>query len=171
MAELRAWMLAQLLWDPARDERKLMEEFCAGYYGPAGPHVLAYLDGIHDAVAAAGDKLGCYSPPTAKFLSFETLRAGWGHLEAAEAAVADDPDRLQRVRVAQLPVMYVFLLRWDELRARAAAGGADWPMDDAVRAVRDRFVAVAERARITRLNEWAAGFGPVEKAVARTKRR
>ena len=34
----KAWMLAQLLWDPARPVRELADDFYAGYYGPAaGP--------------------------------------------------------------------------------------------------------------------------------------
>ncbi|MFZ2052922.1 MAG: DUF4838 domain-containing protein [Candidatus Aminicenantales bacterium] len=38
MAEMRAWMLAKLLWNPALDAARLREEFLEGYYGPsAGP--------------------------------------------------------------------------------------------------------------------------------------
>jgi len=45
----------------------------------------------HDAVKTAGDKLGCFSPHTAKFLSFETLNKGWERLHVAGAAGADWP--------------------------------------------------------------------------------
>ena len=34
MAELRAWVLAKLLWDPRLDGDALREEFLEGYYGP-----------------------------------------------------------------------------------------------------------------------------------------
>ena len=33
MSELRAWVLAQLLWNPQRDGRSLVHEFLEGYYG------------------------------------------------------------------------------------------------------------------------------------------
>ena len=32
MAELRAWVLARLLWNPALDGQELIDEFIAGYY-------------------------------------------------------------------------------------------------------------------------------------------
>ncbi|MHC4170584.1 MAG: DUF4838 domain-containing protein, partial [Planctomycetota bacterium] len=87
MAELRAWVLAKLLWNASRNGQDLIDEFIAGYYGPAGPHIKDYLRVTHDAVEASEDWLGCFSKDTAKFLSFETLSKGWAHLEAAEAAV------------------------------------------------------------------------------------
>jgi len=34
MSEMRAWVLAQLLWDPYQDDRKLIHEFLEAYYGP-----------------------------------------------------------------------------------------------------------------------------------------
>jgi hypothetical protein len=55
MAELRAWVLAKLLWDPTRDGEKLVSEFIAGYYGPAAPEIGAYLKITHDAVEQSGD--------------------------------------------------------------------------------------------------------------------
>ena len=165
MAELRAWMLARLLWDPTQRTDRLVREFTDGYYGPAGRHVRAYLKVTHDAVALSGDWLGCYSPPTAGFLSFKTLRAGWAHLAAAEAAVAGNPQLRRRVQVAQLPVRYAFLTRWDDMRRQARAGGAAWPMADSARAACDEFVRIAKANRIDRLSEGSTGFGPLREAV------
>ena len=96
--ELRCWLLGQLLWDPYRDTQQLIETFAHGYYGPAGPHVVAYLDVIHDAVEAAGDYLSNCSPPTAGFLSFETVNEAWSHLLLGEEAVGDDPILLERLQ-------------------------------------------------------------------------
>ncbi|MBN1126478.1 MAG: family 78 glycoside hydrolase catalytic domain, partial [Sedimentisphaerales bacterium] len=112
MAELRAWMLAKLLWNPNADDRQLMDEFLTGYYGPAGVYVERYLNLIHDAVEQSGDHLGCFSQDTAKFLTFETMSRGWRVLKEAEAAVAGDTELLNRVKVAQLPVMYAFMRNW-----------------------------------------------------------
>ena len=170
MAELRAWVLAKLLWKPDLNAQRLIDEFLAGYYGPAGAHVAAYLKVIHDAVEASRDPLGCFSAHTAKFLSFETLSAGWAHLAKAEAAVKDKRDLLQRVRVAQLPAMYAFMMRWKEMRARAKALKAPWPMAESIDEAYKRFAAVAEAAKIARLNEWQKGFGPLKQAVARAKK-
>ena len=170
MAELRAWVLAKLLWNPTRDGQELVDEFIAGYYGPAGPHIKAYLQVKHDAVEASEDWLGCFSQHTAKFLSFETLSKGWAQLKAAEAAVRDDPDLRFRVQVAQLPAMYTFMMRWDEMREKADAAGAHWPMPDSIEATYEQFMRVARKKNITRLDEWNKGYGALEKALERAEK-
>ncbi|UCC97793.1 MAG: DUF4838 domain-containing protein [Phycisphaerales bacterium] len=167
MAELRAWVLAKLLWDSRRDSQALIDEFIAGYYGAAGPHIKDYLQITHDAVEASGDWLGCFSKETEKFLSFETLGKGWTKLKAAEAAVADDSDLRFRVQVAQLPVMYTFMMRWDEMRKACEEADADWPMPESIRTCYDTFRQVADKKEITRLNEWQVGFDALEKAIER----
>jgi hypothetical protein len=170
MAELRAWVLAKLLWNPTRDGEKLIDEFIEGYYGAAGPHIKAYLNVTHDAVEASGEWLGCFSQHTAKFLSLETLNKGWGHLKAAEEAAKNNPALHFRVQVAQLPVMYVFMMRWDEMRGKAKASGVDWPMPDTIKETYEQFLGVAKRKNVTRLNEWSQGFGVLDEAVKRAKK-
>ena len=170
MAELRAWVLAKQLWKPELDGGKLIDEFLEGYYGPAAGHIRAYLNVTHDAVDAAGDYLRCFSPHTAKFLSFETLSRGWAHLAAAAATVRDAPDMLQRVRVAQLPVMYAFMMRWNEMRAKAKAAKAPWPMPDSIRATYEQFMKVARAEKMTRLDEWNKGFAALDRAIERARK-
>jgi len=170
MAELRAWVLAKLLWNPALDGQKLIDEFIEGYYGTAAQHIRAYLKTTHDAVEASGDWLGCFSQQDAKFLSFETLSNGWSGLKAAEAAVQDNPELRFRVQVAQLPVMYTFMIRWDEMRQQAATTSADWPMPASIQKTFDDFMEVAKKKNITRLNEWQEGFGVLEKAREQAKK-
>ncbi len=170
MAELRAWVLAKLLWNPKLDGEKLIDEFIEGYYGSAGPHIKAYLNVTHDAVEASGEWLGCFSEHTAKFLSLETLGNGWKHLKAAEEAVKDNPELHFRVQVAQLPVMYVFMMRWDELREKAQAANADWPMNDTIKETYERFLEVAKRKNMTYLSEGSQGFGTLDDALKRAKK-
>jgi hypothetical protein len=167
MAELRAWVLAKLLWDPTRDGEKLVSEFIAGYYGPAAPEIGAYLKITHDAVEQSGDWLGCFENHTAKFLSFDTLSRGWQHLKAAEAATQDDPTLQFRVQVAELPVLYTFLMRWNDMREAAKAANAAWPMPQSIKDAYDQFMTVTKKKNVTRLNEGQQGFGPLEKAVGR----
>ena len=131
---------------------------------------MAYLKVTHDAVEAAEDWLGCFSKHTAKFLSFETLSKGWVHLAAAEAAVQDDPDLRFRVQVAQLPVMYTFMMRWDEMREKAKVSGAAWPMPESIKTAYEQFMKVAKKKNINRLDEWNPGFGALEKALERAKK-
>ncbi|NQT02409.1 MAG: DUF4838 domain-containing protein, partial [Planctomycetes bacterium] len=170
MAELRAWVLAKLLWDPSRDGQQLIDEFIEGYYGPAAGQVRDYLNVTHDAVEASEDWLGCFEKNTAKYLSFETLSKGWKHLKAAEAAVKNDSDMRFRVQVAQLPVMYTFMMRWDEMRQKAGEIGADWPMPETIKGAFEEFMKTARKKNVTRLNEWNEGFGALEEALERAKK-
>lgn len=169
MAELRAWVLAKLLWDPTRDGEALVNEFLSGYYGPAAPSITAYLKVMHDGVEASGDWLGCFEAHTAKFLSFDNLARGWQHLKAAEQAAADDPDLRFRVQVAQLPVMYTFMMRWKQMREDAKAGNAEWPMPDSIQETYDQFMAIAKKKNVTRLNEWQEGFVALDQTLAENR--
>ena len=170
MAELRAWVLAKLLWDPSRDGQELIDEFIEGYYGPAAGQVRDYLNVMHDAVEASEDWLGCFEKNTAKYLSFDTLSKGWAYLKAAETAVQDNPELRFRVQVAQLPVMYTFMTRWDEMRKKAEEIGADWPMPDTIKSAFEEFMKIARKKNVTRLNEWNEGFGTLEEAIERAKK-
>jgi hypothetical protein len=149
MADLRAWLIAKLLWDPSQDPDALVEEFTDGFFGEAGKHVRAYLDVMHNAVEASGDWLDLSSPPDAPFLSLETLVAGWTQLELAEAVVKDDPAFLARVKVAQLPVLFVFLARWDRLHDDAVCRGIAWPFPGRWEEVHGKFQQIVKLGGVT----------------------
>jgi len=153
MMELRAWVLAKLLWDPSLDADKLIAEFIDGYYGPAAPHIRAYLKVTHDAVQATGDPLGCFSGADAKFLSLDTLSKGLAHLKAAEQAAGSDADLLLRVRTAQLPVLYTFIIQWGRLRKEAETTNAPWPVAHTQIGVYREFLRTAEAIGMTRVAE------------------
>lgn len=154
MAELRAWVLARLLWNPALDERELRREFLGGYYGPAAGGIAEYLALLERAVAAAGDPLGCYSPPDAKFLGLETLGRAWEILGRAERRTAGRPEYARRVRRAMLPVAYVAFVRWDALRKDASARRAAWPWPDGRDELGRWFADNARAEGVTHISEW-----------------
>ncbi|MEW6250336.1 MAG: DUF4838 domain-containing protein [Planctomycetota bacterium] len=175
MAELRAWVLAQLLWDPGRDPQKLVDMFLDGYYGPAAEPLRAYLKLTHDAVNASGDKLGCYSPPDAKFLSLANLSAAvrlWENAVAAAtvaekqpawAAQGAAPGLLLRVQTAALPTMYTLLVRWDALRQEAKANDVPWPVADSPARVYELFMDTARAAQVTMISEGQALAGMAQR--------
>jgi len=109
MAELRAWLLARLLWNPNLDDRKLTNEFLDGYYQAAGKHIRAYLEVMHDAVDRDGYYLGClpsYREPTPGFLNFAVLNEGWQHLNLAEESVSGDVELLNRTKSGLMLVCF-----------------------------------------------------------------
>ena len=169
MAELRAWLLAQLLWNPRQDDRVLIREFLDGYYGAAAPAIARYLDSLHQA--SRGHNLTCYSGTGAPFLGFKPLAEAEKLWQKAERAVATEEELLMRVRLAHLPVRYVWLSRWDKLRQESADAGAAWPLPDSRKQVIEDWMAVAKGvagkpwSKVTLLSEsgltpekWAARF-------------
>jgi hypothetical protein len=125
-AELRAWVLAQLLWDPHRDDRALIREFLEGYYGAAAPVLGRYLELMHEA--SAGWNLTCFSRTDTPFHRFATLSRAEALWREAEAAVAGDAELLARVQRGRLWLGYVWLARWDQLRQECTAAGTTWPV-------------------------------------------
>jgi len=142
MSELRAWVLARLLWDPYQDDRKLIDEFLNGYYGAAsGRPIRQYMDLLHQK--ASGFYLTCYNSPSAPFLDFATLSRAERLWQAAEAAAGKAPDRLWRVRQGHLPVRYAFLQRWTQLRRECLEADAEWPLPLSRKTVADEWLSVA----------------------------
>jgi hypothetical protein len=151
MAPLRAYVLAELLWDPDTDVQKHINEFLAAYYGKAAGDIRAYLDLLERQVRQKGFHARIYDPPGAPYLNDELIN-GAGRLFDHAEQVADDDTIRFRVQVARLPVWYV------QLAANRVTGAA---RTDLLR----QFLAVARKAGITNISEggsladWAKSMG------------
>ena len=152
-AELKSWMLAKLLWDPSRDGQELIDEFCNGYYGPAAPFILAYIDDLHDTAEATEHYLRISGNLSAPYLSLELMGRAEALFDEAEAAVADDADLLNRVQMARLPIRYVWAMRWHEFQAQALQNGIEWPGPADANENAATFLAVAEANGVTKVSE------------------
>lgn len=160
-AELRCYLLAKLAWDPDTDVEATIDEFLAGYYGPAAPHLRAYIDLLHDELEASGDELVLYGNPalaSKTWLRDEVRSEAWEHLAAATAAVADQAAEHARVRTASLPMMYADL---EIAKRRGARPGGIWQPDgDQLRprpetiALVDDFLDGCAAAGIPKLREY-----------------
>jgi len=152
-AELKAWVLAKLLWNPKLDDQALVREFVHGYYGEAAGPILEYIDLIHDEAEAKKTYLTCFSPTTANFLNLALLAKAEKLMDQAEAAVKEKPELLRRVQVARLPLRYVWATRWYELQDQAAREKTAWPGPaDYAQNCRE-FLAVARSAGVTMISE------------------
>jgi hypothetical protein len=129
MAEMRAWVLAQLLWNPQQDDRKLIREFLDGYYGTnAAPFIWKYFELMHEA--SHGHNLTCYSGTDAPFLRFKQMVEAeklW-HAAEGEARAGGDSEHQARLALGRLPLTYVWLRRSAALRAERVALGAQSPL-------------------------------------------
>ena len=111
-SELKAYLIAKLLWNPNENADKIMNDFLAGYYGNAAKSIRTYIDLLQNKMTASGAKLIIYATPVEEketFLS-DTLITTYNQLfDRAEKAVAGSPELLQRVQTARLPVYYAML--------------------------------------------------------------
>lgn len=130
MAELKAWLIAQLLWDPKQDPEKLIDEFLRGYYGIAATVVRQYLEVM--AEEAKGWNLSFASPTTASFLRYDVVSQGRSLLARLITLLDESPSEphpaFWRVRQLAASLDYVALARWSEFRREALKRGDPWPM-------------------------------------------
>jgi hypothetical protein len=68
-----------------------------------------------------------YDDWNAGYLTNSTILASAQLFQEAKAITESDQTFLFRVMVAELPTIYVTLLRWDELELYAAASGLSFP--------------------------------------------
>ncbi len=164
MDELRAYMLARLLWNPDLDPASLLDEFTANYFGPAADPVRRYIRLLHDKVKADDIHVHCYHQPNSPLFTPELVAQADALLDQAEKIAANDPVFLKRVQTARLPIMYTMIVRgrsWARQMARAASSGASSSAPQSAfdeRALLERFVRVAEAARLTHTREGPPNF-------------
>ena len=158
-AELRAYLISKLMWNPDADVDALTDDFLHGYYGVAAPHIRQYIDEMREALLASGEPLRIFGSPVEAVSSYLTpaLLDRYEELfEAAEAAVAGDDEVLERVRVARLPVEFAIMEQ-----AKAGPTGlfeqvdGRWTVREDIRSRVDPFTDLSNRVGITRLKEWS----------------
>ncbi len=136
-AELRAYLLSRLLWNPDIDTRQVIDDFMYGYYGRAGKYVKQYFD-LLQGLVRPDTHIGLGLEPVDKIFSEKFIDESLAIFKDA-AKVADDEDILRRVEMAKLPVLY--------LRCRRTPFKA---LHDGTYA---EFVTISEREGITHLAE------------------
>ena len=105
----RVWIIAHLLWNPELNERDLAEEFFNGYYGAAGPFLLAYADMMREAILSSGEKLTLNGGIPAPLVSKTLVEKGFALFDQALSAVAGDETLTDRVRRERMPLDLVAL--------------------------------------------------------------
>ena len=111
-SELRAYLLAKLLWNPDVDINGVLDDFLIGYYGNAAMMVREYIDLMHNSMEQSGTKLFIFGNPIhAKetFLSDSLVTIYNQIFDRAEEAVSESSERLMRVKSARLPLYYAML--------------------------------------------------------------
>jgi hypothetical protein len=136
-AELRAYLISKLLWNPEADVPAVLSDFMHGYYGRSGKFVRQYFDLLQNQVTS-DTHIHLGLEPTDKIFTDEFVRKAFTLFEEAKK-VADNDEILHHVEMASLPILY---LKCKRTPALAKYDGTY-----------DMFSKIAAREKITHLAE------------------
>ena len=151
LGPLRAYLLAELLWNPETDVQRDTTEFLNAYYGKAAPQLRQYLDLMEDQVRDGRAHAHIFDKPKAPYFNDYFLSQASRIFDTAEQNAEDDSTRF-RVQVARLPIEYV------QLATQRVEG-------DARESLLKHFLEIARKAGISNLSEsgsldaWAKKMG------------
>lgn len=156
---LRAWVFAQLMWNPEQNGQELIEEFVKAVYGKASPFVSEYLRLLQDQVKPDSVYFSIYADPgEVNYLSPYTLNKADSLFALALQASEKDERLLKRVELAYLPVIYTKLYFF-------TAGETAYLNKEEAPKVLAWFKRIVNENKITRIAE-GTQYGDVEKFIA-----
>jgi hypothetical protein len=161
-SSLRAWVFAQLMWDPWQDGQALIDEFVTDVYGRADPYISQYIRLLHDQVKPDSVYFSIYAEPTdGGYLTPELVNKAEALFVKAEKEVADDTALLKRVELAHLPVIYTRLYFY-------STGGQAFLSKEEMPAVLEKFERIITEHKITRMAE-REDVGNIRNFIERVK--
>ena len=126
-ATLRHYLAAHLLWNPADDEKRLMDEFLAGYYGKsAAPLLKQFIDVIENAPKKTKMTVGCGFKRVSYLTAPDKILAAQLMDKAVAAAEKDGGEFAQRVQRERLSVWHYLIITYDLLRKFAESKNIPW---------------------------------------------
>ena len=148
MDELKAYLIAKLLWNTDADPKAIRADFTNGYFGKAAKPINEWLDLLHNKVRTDNIHGGIYIGVDAPYLTSEIMAEGDRLFDEAEK-LADNPDVLERVKHARLSLEYVKIIR--ECGSIGANGTPEQKAETLVKL--EAFIKECEADGITQLNE------------------
>ena len=136
-AELRAYLIAKLLWNVNVDVDEVVDDFMYGYYGRAGQYVGEYFD-LLQGLVKPDTHIHIGLKPDDKIFTDEFIRKADEIFDKAEIVAGSDAMK-ERVEVARLPLMYLKCKR-DPVKSKYDG-------------TYQRFSAIVEREGITHFAE------------------
>lgn len=104
-SELKAYLIAKLLWNPDINTNEVIDDFMAGYYGRSGRFIKQYFD-LAQSLITPQQHIKIGLQPGDKMFTDEFVQTSL-HLFSEAEKVADDPTIKARVALSSLPVLYL----------------------------------------------------------------
>lgn len=146
---LRAWVFAQLMWNPNRDGAALINEFVDEVYGNASPQIKEYISMLHEQVKPDSAYFSIYAEPgEVNYLTPETIRISDSLFHIAFRNSGDDSALFKRLELAYLPTLYTKIYFYN-------AGAVDYMNGRSRDEVLDQFTRIVAENKITRMAEQA----------------
>jgi hypothetical protein len=161
-AELRTYLISKLLWDPYANSDTLMNDFLRGYYGAAGKPIRQYIDIMRDALISSDQPLRIFGSPNeaaSTYLTYSLIDKYKLLFNEAELLVADDPEVLERVKTARLPLDFT-IMEQSKKNYTGEHGvfvktDGQWVVRPEIRSMIDPFVDLCIRQGVTQIKEWS----------------
>ncbi len=151
--ELKAYLIAKLLWNPECDADKVIDDFMYGYYGRSGQYIREYFNLLQSAVTPE-THIHIGLKPDDPVFSDELVNKSVGILNQA-AIVADNETILKRVDRATMPILY--------LKCRRS------PILSRNDGTFSKFLEILEREGITRIAEYGTNLEDFKEYVLSAK--
>jgi hypothetical protein len=146
-ASLRAWVFAQLMWNPYQDSQALIDEFVTNVYGKSAPFIKAYIELLHAKVKPESVSFSIWARPLdVEYLSPEVVEEYVELFRQARASATNDAELLKRVELAELPILYTQLYFY-------TVGGKTYLTQKEMPKVLQKFQRITEENEITQLAE------------------
>jgi hypothetical protein len=110
-AELRAYVMAHLVWDHRQDPTTLIDEWLHGVYRAAYPPMRRWFDLLQLQVKRPDKHLRIFASPRNYFLTPEVLAGGDRLFDEAEKLSGDDASACWYIAKSRLCLRYVELVR------------------------------------------------------------
>jgi len=161
-AELRAYLISKLLWNPEGNADTLMNDFLRGYYGQAAKPIRQYIDAMRNALIQSGQPLRIFGTPNeaaTSYLTPDLIQRYESLFDEAERSVATMPEVLERVRIARLPLEFAIMEQAKKTftgdRGVFEKVNNEWKVRTTIRAKIDPFTDLCIRQGVTRVKEWS----------------
>jgi hypothetical protein len=150
MADLRNYMIGNLMWDPNKSGEKLFNEFIDLHYGKAGEPIRRYLNFLHDNAEAKGIHRYCFGKAADYGVDEKVTQVAMDSFDEA-MKLAENDEMRNRVEKASMcayraAIEPVFLAEKPEDLSPETKKKLQ-PMVD-------RFFALCKKYKVTRIREW-----------------
>lgn len=124
-SDLRNYVTSRLLWNPALDDKSLVDEFIRLHYGTAAEPVRRYVELLHDNATSRRIEHNCFGAAADYGIDDSIIQAG---LEAFDQALVAAEDPVTRARVEKASIAaYAAAIDgvWQAVRAGDAVQSLD----------------------------------------------